>query len=617
MSKTNRTWMHRSVSVLALLALSGVAGPVSAQLRLDRYMAPPSPTDGFRVARPVGLDAGQLGGLLVLDFADDPLVLELERGLDGTETTRLVNSQLQAHARLAYGINERLLISGGIDFAVMMVGDSYRDAATGTTLAPADGAGLGDGHLAARYVLLGAVDSPASLALAANVSLPLANGANSDQSLSGEQGATFHPELLGEVRTGGLRITSNLGTLVRKDTTLLDTRLGDEITLGVGAGLRLPGRMASFEVMAELYGATGIADPFARNVTPVEAIAGGRWHPSEQWLVSLAAGPGMGRGIGSPDLRAIASLGFVGATESDLDSDTIPDEFDACPTDMEDRDGNRDEDGCPDTDDDGDGVHEPLDRCPAQPEDVDSFEDQDGCPDLDNDADGVVDTADRCVGELEDRDGFEDQDGCPDTDNDSDTVQDGSDQCPEQAEDLDSFQDADGCPDPDNDADGVLDGEDACPAVAGTPENKGCAQVRVQGNQIRLTERIEFDTNGAEILPESVPILEQVRALLEQNPQIQAVAIAGHTDGTGAAAHNQTLSERRALSVVDWLARHGVAAERLTAHGCGNQRPVADEATQEGLRKNRRVELHIVEDAERAAAIDGCVNVPYRAPRAR
>jgi large repetitive protein len=299
----------------------------------------------------------------------------------------------------------------------------------------------------------------------------------------------------------------------------------------------------------------------------------------------------MGRGIGSPDLRAIASLGFVGASEPDLEEPVIAD-----------------------TDADGDGVQEPLDRCPAEVEDIDTFEDQDGCPDLDNDADGVLDTEDRCVGELEDRDGFEDVDGCPDTDNDADTVLDGSDQCPEQAEDVDTFQDTDGCPDADNDADGVLDADDACPMLAGTRENKGCAQVVVEGNQIRLTERIEFDKNGAEILPESEPILEQVRALLEQNPKIQAVAIEGHTDGTGAVAHNQTLSERRALSVVDWLARHGIAAERLTAHGCGNKRPLADESTEEGLRKNRRVELHIVEGAERAA-IKGCVNVPYSPSR--
>lgn len=617
MSKRNRTSMRRSFSVLTWLTLAGAASQANAQLRLDRYMAPPSPHDGLRVARPVGLDAGQVGGLLVLDYADDPLVMELERGLEATERTRLVNAQLEAHARFAYGVNERLLISGGIDFAVMMVGDSYRDAASGTTLAPADGAGLGDGHFGPRYVLLGTLDSPASLALAANISLPLARGANSDQSLSGEHGVTFHPELLGEVRAGSLRVTGNLGTLLRKDTTLLDTTLGDELTLGIGAGLRLPGRMEKLEVMAEVYGATGIADPLARNVTPVEALVGGRFHPSEQWQVSLGAGPGMGRGIGSPDLRAIASLGFVGAGESDLDGDLILDDVDACPTDMEDRDGAGDDDGCPDLDDDRDGVHDPLDRCPAQPEDMDGFDDQDGCPDLDNDADGVADAADRCVGEREDVDGFEDADGCPEADNDSDTILDGADRCADQAEDVDSFEDTDGCPDPDNDADGVLDGDDACPEVAGARENKGCAQVSVEGNKIRLNERIEFDINGAEILPESEPILEQVRTLLEQNPQIRQVAIAGHTDGTGAPAHNQALSERRALSVVDWLARHGIAAERLSAHGCGNQRPIADEATKEGLRKNRRVELHVVEDAERAAAIDGCVYVPYSSARPR
>lgn len=615
MSERKLRTMKRAFSSLALLALWGSADEAAAQLRLDRYMAPPSPNDGLRVSRPVGLDEGQLGGLVVLDYADDPLVMELERGLDETETTRLVNHQLEAHARVAYGITERLMLSGGLDFAVMMVGESYDDQASGTTLAPADGAGLGDAHVGARYVLLGSAESAGALALDAKVILPLAKGANSDQRLSGEQGVAVHPELIGEVRSGPLRVTGNFGVMVRKDATLLDTKVGDELTAGIGASARLPGAMHEFDVMAEVYGATGISDPFSRNVTPVEAIIGGRWHPSEQWLVSVGAGPGMGRGIGSPDVRAIASVGFVGGDARDSDNDMIIDDVDACPTDMEDRDGVNDQDGCPDTDDDGDAVHDPLDRCPAQAEDKDAFEDEDGCPDVDNDQDGVSDTVDACIGPVEDKDGFQDEDGCPDADNDQDSVPDGADSCPDQAEDVDSFQDNDGCPDTDNDGDGVMDASDACPTTPGTTENKGCAKVVVEGNQIRLNQRIEFETNGAELLPESEAILEEIRALLEKNPQIESVAIEGHTDSTGRAAHNQTLSQRRALSVVDWLVRHGVAAERLQAVGCGSNLPLEDESTNEGRRKNRRVELHILESGATSIRAQGCVQVPYRGGR--
>jgi len=69
------------------------------------------------------------------------------------------------------------------------------------------------------------------------------------------------------------------------------------------------------------------------------------------------------------------------------------------------------------------------------------------------------------------------------------------------------------------------------------------------------------------------------------------VRIEGHTDNVGGAAANQTLSEKRAQSVRDWLVAHGIAADRLTAQGYGAAKPVADNGTDEGRTKNRRVEL--------------------------
>jgi outer membrane protein OmpA-like peptidoglycan-associated protein len=613
MSESKRTLKSRSAFALTLLALAAIDGPAVAQMRLDRYLAPLSPRDGLRLARPVGLDEQRFAGLLVLDYADDPLVMELERGREETETTRLVDTQLEAQARVAYGVTKRLMLSAGLDFAVVMVGDSYRDATTSTALTPADGAGIGDAQLGARYVLLGAVDSPASLAIDANVGLPLARGANSRQFSSGEHSVTFRPDVLSEVRFGAVRIVGNLGVVVRQDTRLIGTRIGDELTLGLGASLRLPGQLKDFELMAEAYGATAWADPFGRDATPMEALAGGRWHPAESWVVSAAAGPGMGRGIGSPDLRAIASLGFVGAGDPDSDGDLILDADDSCPTDAEDRDGLQDDDGCPDLDDDGDGVSEPLDRCPTAAEDKDGVEDQDGCPDLDDDRDGVADASDRCPAEAEDVDSFQDEDGCPDPDNDGDGVADASDRCAGEAEDVDSFQDEDGCPDPDNDGDGVPDASDECRDTAGTAEQRGCAPAMVEAGQIRLNQSIAFELSGATLLPESEAILEQVRLLLEKNPQIEAIAVEGHTDGTGSASQNQKLSERRAQSVVRWLQSHGVAAARLSARGCGSTHPLGDDASEEARSKNRRVELHIIEPGKFNAPVDGCVLVPSSA----
>jgi OmpA-OmpF porin, OOP family len=101
---------------------------------------------------------------------------------------------------------------------------------------------------------------------------------------------------------------------------------------------------------------------------------------------------------------------------------------------------------------------------------------------------------------------------------------------------------------------------------------------------------IEFDTNRAEIRPESKPIVEQVVAMLLGNPGL-SLSVEGHTDATGTAARNLVLSEQRARSVVAALVAGGVEPSRLAAAGYGQERPVADNSSEEGRAKNRRVEL--------------------------
>jgi outer membrane protein OmpA-like peptidoglycan-associated protein len=101
---------------------------------------------------------------------------------------------------------------------------------------------------------------------------------------------------------------------------------------------------------------------------------------------------------------------------------------------------------------------------------------------------------------------------------------------------------------------------------------------------------VEFDLDSATLRAESRPVLDEVARTLAAHPDWQ-VAVEGHTDSTGGAAHNQQLSEARAAAVRDYLAGHGVAAERLTSAGLGATRPVADNATELGRARNRRVEI--------------------------
>lgn len=101
---------------------------------------------------------------------------------------------------------------------------------------------------------------------------------------------------------------------------------------------------------------------------------------------------------------------------------------------------------------------------------------------------------------------------------------------------------------------------------------------------------IHFDTGKAAILPDSEQVLGEIVKLLQQNADLK-LRVEGHTDNQGNGAANQALSERRAQAVVTWLTGHGVAAARLSAKGMGQGKPVADNSSDDGRAKNRRVEL--------------------------
>jgi len=102
---------------------------------------------------------------------------------------------------------------------------------------------------------------------------------------------------------------------------------------------------------------------------------------------------------------------------------------------------------------------------------------------------------------------------------------------------------------------------------------------------------IYFDSGKSELKAESDPALEEIGKLLKENPQLK-VFVVGHTDLVGDTAANVKLSQARAQAVVTALVtKNGIATTRLTPYGAGPYAPVASNKTEEGLAKNRRVEL--------------------------
>ncbi len=258
---------------------------------------------------------------------------------------------------------------------------------------------------------------------------------------------------------------------------------------------------------------------------------------------------------------------------TDTDGDGIYDKDDACPEVA----GLEAFNGCPDSD--GDGIEDGKDSCPNEA----GSKELNGCPDADGD--GIADKDDACPNEA----GLAALAGCPDADGDG--VADKDDECPSEAGPAENK----GCPWPDTDGDGVLDKDDNCPDVAGTVANKGCPEVtaEVQKQLNDYARTILFDTGKASLKTESVSVFVDIIKILNEYPTAK-FTVEGHTDSVGSEKLNQSLSEKRANSVRDFLVKEGIGADRLTAIGYGEAKPIATNNTRAGRTQNRRVEINLV-----------------------
>ena len=282
---------------------------------------------------------------------------------------------------------------------------------------------------------------------------------------------------------------------------------------------------------------------------------------------------------------------------SDADHDGVSDHKDKCPDTPA---GARvDANGCP-IDADGDGVADGLDQCPNTP--TGATVDARGCP-KDSDNDGVPDGIDQCADTP--TGATVDAHGCP-KDSDGDGVFDGIDQCADTP--SGTKVDARGCTvSTDADNDGVTDDKDLCPFTpANAKVDKDGCPIELSEREVelldkgRITERnIHFETAKWDILPESLPILDEIGNILIQWPRLK-IEIGGHADWRGSDAYNLDLSEKRANAVLEYLIGKfpQITRDQYTAKGYGESVPVASNKTVEGMARNRRVEFKVLNTEE-------------------
>lgn len=139
---------------------------------------------------------------------------------------------------------------------------------------------------------------------------------------------------------------------------------------------------------------------------------------------------------------------------------------------------------------------------------------------------------------------------------------------------------------PDLDGDGVLNARDKCPdtPIGNIVDKKGCNM------PIPTLKGVTFKVNSTSIESEAKAILDKVAESLKRYPKKGAIESQGHTSSDGNAKLNKILSQKRAQSVADYLVEKGVS-NKISAHGYGEERPIADNATKEGRNKNRRAAI--------------------------
>jgi OmpA-OmpF porin, OOP family len=560
-------------AALAAVGASLVAGSAHAQsgyFYLDRAQISGAPDDGFMVWRPYLSEKTRFYANAILGYSHNPLRSDTVTN-DPTAQANIDNpvegqfiTYLSAGAEIANRLSVNLMIP---ITAYQITGGDPQGYQVGT-------GGTADTHVALNDIRLDArvrsweTDNHL-LRVGGGLALWIPTG--NVNAFAGDGQATGYLYGAAEFNFGKFFLAGNLGPQFRPERSIggANGALFMASELRYSGGLYLPLRDNRVRLGGELWGTTGIQDSgghatfFTGKNTDVEWLAQVRYVLDERsrWYAEGGFGTRLAAGYGGPDFRMLVGIGTY-LTLQDWEGKSPARKvhvYDGPSVDDYDRDS------------DGDGYPDSIDKCPHEKEDGKPPNPTDGCPAAsDRDGDGIPDSIDQCPDKPEDKDGIQDDDGCPEDDVDNDGIPDAQDKCPTQPGPRSAIAEKNGCP-----------------SLTKVDEN----------GDVELLQPIEFETGKAVIKPGSFPILDEVVTLMKARGSIK-MGVYGHTDSRGIAANNLKLSGDRAASVVGYLVSKGVAASRLQSQGFGQTKPIADNATDAGRAKNRRVEFKMLGGSE-------------------
>jgi outer membrane protein OmpA-like peptidoglycan-associated protein len=535
LASAGRRWFARA------LLLFAYASSVHAQGRYDVEAFEPALQVEGSVLNVYGgrsLAPGRFSLAIFGSYGHEPLQIETA---NGDKVGNFVGGIGSAQLLAAVGLFERVDL--GVGFALHYTGEGsdFRDRRLAVASNPESKVAVGDVRLAPRVSLL-RHDGPSGVDLALVVPIWLPTG--NDSSYAGEP-FRIEPRVAFDYHSDRVLFVVNAGYRVRSAARVINTELNDQVTLGLGADVRVAGGLGLLATADSRLNV--LADDLGVDDIDTELLLGARY-AANGFRVQLGGGPGVTQAFSAPAVRVFAALSYT---------------------------------------------HEPAPPTLAPPP-----PEPDPVPDADRD--GVPDASDRCPNEAEDGSGIHAADGCPDPDADRDGLSDAHDRCPSEPEDREGYQDDDGCPDHDNDGDGVNDAADGCPNEAGAQEERGCPAKPAPEPEAppppaapALNQVIRFETNSLTILADQQHALDELAQQLKDHLEIERISIAGHSDDRGSAELNLRLSRGRADAVRGELIRRGVDGKRLHAQGLGSARPIASNDSAEGRALNRRVELQI------------------------